>query len=335
MIKIDLKKMVLTAALVIGTVVVLPQTVEAKTKAITYNIDKQSVDYICKDIQAYGKVAHLREGDKNTYKIKIETKAKSVAEGRKKVNNFAKKLMKCDANTYGLSYGIKYDDYNTYKYDKKAKKYTTTLFNTANDIYWLNKIVSNSLHQEYYPGKYCSVRDVFPTDESFKKCSESVKADFITGYMGTDCMTYEGGAGKKNTFTWKKAYEGKVIGVCHDFAQMDKFALRLIAYNYEYQEEINWKANHEILLAKVKRADGDYDYFVGSNGGLATYGPGKEDLHSLLQYIKKLGIKHSEFLAWQLNAPKEYKSSKLEKEAYNYFVNSSTSELDDIAKNYK
>ena len=116
MIKIDFKKIVLTAALVLGTVVVLPQSVQAKTKAITYNIDKQSVDYICKDIQAYGKVAHLREGDKNTYKIKIETKAKSVAEGRKKVNNFAKKLMKCDSNTYGLSYGIKYDDYNSWFY---------------------------------------------------------------------------------------------------------------------------------------------------------------------------------------------------------------------------
>lgn len=333
MIKIDLKKMVLTAVLVVGTVVVLPQSVEAKVKAITYNIDKQSVDYICKDIQAYGKVAHLREGDKNTYKIKIETKAKSVAEGRKKVNNFAKKLMKCDANTYGLSYGIKYDDYNTYKYDKKAKKYTTTLFNTANDIYWLNKIVSNSLHQEYYPGKYCSVRDVFPTDESFKKCSESVKADFITGYMGSDCMTAEGAAGKRNSFTWKKAYEHKLIGVCHDYAQMDKYALRLIAYNYEYQEEINWKADHEVLLAKVKRADGDYDYFQGNNGGLAVYTTGNEDFD--IDFCKKAGIKSLNFIAWQVNAPKEYKASKLEKEAYNYYVKGSTSDLDDIARNYQ
>lgn len=332
MIKIDLKKMILTA-LVIGTVIVLPQSVQAKTKAITYNIDKQSVNDICKDIQLKGKTAHLLEEDKNVYKIKIETKAKSVAEGRKKVNNFAKKLMKCDSNTYGLSYGIKYDDYNTYKFDKKAKKYTTTLFNTANDIYWLNKIVSNSLHQEYYPGKYCSVRDVFPTDESFKKCSESVKAQFITLYMGSDCMTAEGATGKRNTFTWKKAYEHKLIGVCHDYAQMDKFALRLIAYNYEYQEEINWKADHEVLLAKVKRADGDYDYFQGNNGGFRIYTMGKNIVD--INFWKAAGIKDLDFMAWQVNAPKEYKVSKLEKEAYQYAIDSTSSELDDIAKNYQ
>ena len=328
MIKIDLKKIVLTAALVVGAVVVLPQSVQAKTKAITYNLDKQSVDYICKDIQAYGKVAHLREGDKNTYKIKIETKAKSVAEGRKKVNNFAKKLMKCDSNTYGLSYGIKYDDYNTYKYNKKAKKYTTTLFNTANDIYWLNKIVANSLNQKYYPGEYFSVRKVFPTDASFKKCSESVKAQFITGYLGSiDCMNYDYDY-KGTPISWKKLYEGKQKGVCHDFAQMNMYALRLIAYNYAYQDEINWKANHEVLLAKVKRADGDYDYFYDSNSGLGVYTKGNEDFD--IDFIKGESIKSLIFIAWQVNAPKEYKASKLEKEAYNYYVKGSTSDLDDI-----
>ena len=202
--KIDFKKVLLTAALVIGTVVVLPQTVQAKTKAITYNIDKQSVDYICKDIQAYGKIAHLKEGDKNTYKIVLQTKAKSSSEGRKKVKSFAKKLMKTDSNTYGLSYGVKPDDYNSESYDKKKKVYTTKLYNTANDIYWLNKIVNEALNEKYYPDKYCSVKDVFPTDESFKKCSQSVKTQFILRFMGKDfrCMDY---SDKINTFTWKKA----------------------------------------------------------------------------------------------------------------------------------
>ena len=36
------KKMILTAVLVFGTLVVLPTTAEAKTKTLTYNITKTS-----------------------------------------------------------------------------------------------------------------------------------------------------------------------------------------------------------------------------------------------------------------------------------------------------
>ena len=109
--------------------------------------------------------------------------------------------------------------------------------------------------------------------------------------------------------------------------------INLIAYNYEYQEEINWKADHEVLLAKVKRADGDYDYFQGNNGGFRIYTMGKNIVD--INFWKAAGIKDLDFMAWQVNAPKEYKVSKLEKEAYQFAIDSNSSELDDIAKNYQ
>ena len=48
------KKMILTAALVVTTLVVFPTNAEAKTKTLTYNIDKITADKFCKDIQNQG-----------------------------------------------------------------------------------------------------------------------------------------------------------------------------------------------------------------------------------------------------------------------------------------
>lgn len=328
MIKIDFKKIVLTAALVIGTVVVLPQTIEAKTKAIIYNIDNKSVNEICKDIQLKGKTAHLLEEDKNTYKIVLQTKAKSSSEGRKKINSFAKKLMNCDANTYGLSYGVRPDDYNSESYNKKKKVYTTKLCNTANDIYWLNKIVNEALNEQYYPYESFSVRKVFPTDESFKKSSQAVKTQFILRFMGEDfrCMDY---SDKVNTFTWKKAYEGKNRGVCLDFAYMYEKAVRLVANDYEVQQERNSKANHAMVIMKVKNSKDDYDFFEGNNEGFGNYIVN-------VDYSKQIGIPRNYqviFSDLQVNAPKEYRVSKLEKDAYNYGIKKTVSELDTKVKN--
>lgn len=329
--KIDIKKMILTAALVIGTVVVLPQTVEAKTKAITYNIDKQSVDYICKDIQAYGKIAHLKEGDKNTYKIVLQTKAKSSSEGRKKINSFAKKLMKTDSNTYGLSYGVKPDDYNSESYDKKKKVYTTKLYNTANDIYWLNKIVNEALHQDsFYAGHYTiKTKSIFPDEETFKNSSQSVKTQFILRFMGEydRCMNY---SDKVNKFTWKGAYEGTNRGVCLDYAYMYEKAVRLVANDYEVQQERNSKANHAMVIMKVKNSKGEYDFFEGNNAGFGNY-------FIDLDIAKQMGIRKNYavwFSALQVNAPKEYRVSKLEKDAYNYGIKNTDSELDTIVNKH-
>ena len=142
-----LKKMILTAALVVTTLVVFPTNAEAKTKTLTYNINKVSANKFCEDVYNKGADAVFLESDKNTYKIKLTVKAASKKEGRAKIKKFAKKVMNAKTNQFGLSYGIKYDDYNSDEYDAKKKVYTTELYQSANDLYYLNAITKSALHK--------------------------------------------------------------------------------------------------------------------------------------------------------------------------------------------
>ena len=122
----------------------------------------------------------------------MTVKASSVKDGRAKVKKFAKKVMTADSNKYGLSYGVQMDDYNTEKYDSKKKIYTTKLFNSVNDIYYLNEITSRALRDvEYWQEHYVNnIIAVFPNNESFKKLSESSKTEFILKYLSENCMTH-------------------------------------------------------------------------------------------------------------------------------------------------
>ena len=308
-----LKKMILTAVLVFGTLVVLPATVEAKTKTLTYNINKVSANKFCEDVYNKGADAVFLESDKNTYKIKLTVKAASKKEGRAKVKKFAKKVMNAKTNQFGLSYGIKYDDYNYEKYDAKKKVYTTELYQSANDLYYLNAITKKALHDtSFYDVNYfVDINKVFPDYASFKESSESIKAEVILTYMGYNCMTYAKEK-KGMKFSWKKAFYNKMYGVCSDYANMYGLALRLVAYDYDLQYEINWKANHEVVLAKVKNASGTYDYFEG-NGGFSSYNSNAEDYT-----YGKIKITALNFAAWQHCSPKTYKVTKLEKDAYKW-----------------
>ena len=319
------KKMILTAALVVTTLVVFPTNAEAKTKTLTYNIDKITADKFCKDVQAQGKSA-IFAGGKDKYKIVMTVKASSVKDGRAKVKKFAKKVMTADSNKYGLSYGVQMDDYNTEKYDSKKKIYTTKLFNSVNDIYYLNAITSRALKDvEYWQRHYVNnIIAVFPNNESFKKLSESAKTEFILNYMGRN--SFVASKEKKGmAFSWKKAFQGKMGGVCSDYANMYGLALRLIAYDYDLQYEINWKANHEVVLMKVKNSADTYDYFLGDGGGFYPY--------ITFGVPKTAKISSPEFDVWQVKAPKEYKVSKLEKAAFKYATKKTVSELERIAKN--
>ena len=308
------KKMILTAALVLGTLVVLPTTADAKTKTLTYNINKVSANKFCEDVYNKGADAVFLESDKNTYKIKLTVKAASKKEGRAKVKKFAKKVMNAKTNQFGLSYGIKYDDYNYEKYDAKKKVYTTELYQSANDLYYLNAITKKALHDTSFYDVYYSVdiNKVFPDYASFKESSESIKAQVILTYMGRN--SFVASKEKKGmAFSWKKAFQGKMGGVCSDYANMQGYALRLVAYDYDLQYEINWKANHEVVLAKVKNASGTYDYFEGNNGGFSSYNSNAEDYT-----YGKIKITSLDFAAWQHCSPKTYKVTKLEKDAYKW-----------------
>lgn len=323
--------MILTAALVVTTLVVLPATVEAKTKTLTYNINNVTADEFCKDVYAKGVTAHCLERDKNKYKITITVKAKSEKEGKKKVETFAKKVMKAKSNKYGLSYGVKPDEYTHEKYDAKKKIYTVKLANTANDLYYLNCITRDALQAKYIEsnGNSLTTKAIFPDSESFKEASESAKVQTICSYMGMHCMTADREMANVGViFNWKKAYEGKMKGVCSDFAEMYRRAVRLIAYDYDEQGESNSKVNHEISLLKVKNASGSYDYFQGNNGGFNPY----IVLDTKVTKNKNV-VTYLYFDSWQVSEPKLYKVTKLEKAAYKWGKAKKSSDLEKMYMN--
>ena len=323
------KKMILTAALVITTLVVLPATVEAKTKNLTYNINKVTADEFCKDVYAKGVTAHCLERDKNKYKITLTVKAKSEKDGVKKVESFAKKVKKAKSNKYGLSYGVSLkDDYNWYRYNNKKKVLTVKLANTANDLYYLNCITRDALQTNWIESTKCSVKTktVFPDSETFKKASESAKTQTVLYYMGHNCM-YGNTDAKGTKISWKKLYEHKQEGVCSDFAQMQEKAVRLIAYDYTAQHEISWAANHEILLVGIKNSEGSYDYFDGNNGGFYPYRVDSKVVKD------KTPVTYGFFDSWQVSEPKIYKVTKLEKEAFKWGKAKKSSDLEKMYMN--
>ena len=323
------KKMILTAALVVTTLVVLPTTADAKTKNLTYNINKVSANKFCEDVYNKGADAHFLERDKNKYKITLTVKAKSEKDGVKKVESFAKKVMKADSNKYGLSYGVSLkDDYNCYSYNKKNKVLTVKLANTANDLYYLNCITRDALNTKYIEsnGNSLTTKAIFPDSKSFKKASESVKVQTICSYMGLHCMY---GISGKIAFTWKRAYEGKCQGMCGEFLDMYIRAIRLIAYDYNYQIEVNTNGvNHGLVIVKVKNSEGSYDYFQGNNSGFNPY----IILDTKVTKDKNVAT-YLYFGSWQVSEPKIYKVTKLEKEAFKWGKAKKSSDLEKMYMN--
>ena len=323
------KKMILTAVLVFGTLVVLPTTAEAKTKTLTYNIDKITADKFCEDVYNKGADAHFLERDKNKYKITLTVKAKSEKEGVKKIESFAKKVMKAESNKYGLSYGVSLKDgYNWYRYNNKKKVLTVKLANTANDLYYLNCITRDALQTNWIESTKCSVKTktVFPDSESFKKASESAKTQTVLYYMGDKCM-YCNMDAKGTKISWKRLYEHKQEGVCSDFAQMQEKAVRLIAYDYTAQNEISWAANHEILLVGIKNSEGSYDYFQGNTGGFYPYRVDSKVVKD------KTPVTYGFFDSWQVSEPKLYRVTKFEKAAYKWGKAKKSSDLEKMYMN--
>ena len=322
------KKMILTAALVVTTLVVFPTNAEAKTKTLTYNINKVSANKFCEDVYNKGADAHFLERDKNKYKITLTVKAKSEKDGVKKVESFAKKVMKAKSNKYGLSYGVSLKDgYNWYRYNNKKKVLTVNLANTANDLYYLNCITRDALNTKYIDsnGNSLTTKAIFPDSKSFKKASESVKVQTICSYMGLHCMW---GTSDKIAFTWKRAYEGKCQGLCGDFLDMYIRAIRLIAYDYKYQIEVNTKVNHGLVIVKVKNSDDSYDYFQGNNSGFNPY----IILDTKVTKDKNVAT-YLYFGSWQVSEPKLYRVTKFEKAAYKWGKAKKSSDLEKMYMN--
>ena len=330
--KMERVKKIALSLVILGLVLLFPVTAEAKTKTLSFNIDKVSSNDFVKKVQSQGIKAHYKEKDKNTYKIKITVKAESLKDGRKKVKSFAKKVQKAKDNTYGLSYGVSPDDgYNWDTYDKKTGTYITELFNTCNDIFFLNEITKKALKQDVitttkyddgwtYPvGAYTD--KLFPESDSFKESSDSVKVQLIVSYIDSYCFI--GDIDYHSPVTWKSLYNGTAIGACNVFSQTCIKATRLIAQDYQAERESNHDVNHEIALTAVKNSKGTYDYFY--NGSDTFY------VDTSVKYTK-----YETYCldSWMIVAPKIYKSSKLEKAAYKYGVAHKRSELDKMILAY-
>lgn len=331
----NFKKTILTIMLLFAALVLVkPEIAEAKPKTEiitkTYDIDKVSANDFVKKVQKDGVIGAKVYQDKKIYKIKLTTKAKSVSEGKKKIKAFAKKVKTAKTNTYGFSYGVKPDEYNSCRYDRKKKIYIENMYLTSNDIYYLNELTRKAIKEQpiiesgyVFPvldedtGKsvltvkptYVYMSDLFPDTATFKKCSDSVKYEFVAGYIDGR----SGGAGNHNEkFKWKYVYQEKDFGLCQEHAWMEEEIVRAIASDYDYLFEGNDRLNHAIELLKVKRSDGTYDYFTSSNGGVSMY------------YIPRTEDEEFEFESclffesWVQFHPEEYLNDKLEKEAYKY-----------------
>lgn len=329
----NFKKTILTIMLLFAALVLVkPETAEAKPKTETitktYDIDKVSANDFVKKVQKDGVIGAKVYQDKKIYKIKLTTKAKSVSDGEKKIKAFAKKVKTAKTNTYGFSYGVKPDEYNSCRYDRKKKIYIENMYLTSNDIYYLNELTRKAIKEQpiiesAYPfpvqdedtGKsvltwkptYVYMSDLFPDTATFKKCSDSVKYEFVAGYI---CGLMTGGDHKK--IQWKDIYYDKEVGACQELAWMEEEIVRAIASDYDYLFEGNHRLNHAIELLKVKRSDGTYDYFTSSNGGVSMYYiPRTEDEEFESEY-------EAFFESWVQFHPEEYLNDKLEKEAYKY-----------------
>lgn len=330
----NIKKLLLTVALVVGTTFLAPHTVSADTVTKTFDIDKTSANTIIANINTYGKNGVMFRKDKTIYKIKLTTKAKSLKDGQNKMKKFAKKAMSAKSNTYGLSYGIKPDDYNDDSYDSKKKVYSETLYMTANDIYYLNqitkKLLSRTEFEFLYPEKWIGddgtpecgggfyatkVKEVFPTTQDFKEASDSVKFQFIAEGMNY-WVGNIAGAKKLKDFKWSYLYNKQSFGACHHLALMYGEIVRAIAYDWDYKYECNMnygKSGHAVALMKVKRDDGTYDYFTGNDGNLGVF-------YALDDKYKKICTKDEQgyLSVWMELRPKTFLVDAIEKEARAY-----------------
>lgn len=334
-----IKKILLTLVLVVGTLVLVPTSAEAKTITKTYDIDKVSVDKILAEINTNGKVGVMFSKDKNIFKIKLTTKAKSEKEGIKKMKDFASKVKKSKNNKYGFSYGVKPDDFNYTHYDKKKKVYSNVLHMTANDIYYLNEIAKKALSEQSVvvaapdkwigddgtpePGwqeKWLYMSEIFPDAASFKKCSDSVKYEMISKYINSISQNlYTDEKAKRTSFKWKYLYQKKAFGACHELALMEEEIVRAIASDYGYKYEVNWHYNwlgakgHALALVKVKRSDGTYDYFQLNNATCVAFQTLPDKYNTEETNDANGGLE-----VWTNLHPKEFLNDKIEKEAYMY-----------------
>lgn len=260
-----------------------------KYKQLWIDLDKTTPEKYIDMVHKYGKKG-IKE--KVHYYLGLKVKAKTDKQVIKKVNNFAKKVMKAKNNKYGISMGTELDCDNADSWEKGNK---ISMCSSCNDVIYMEQVIEEALKQKAYrvdgydkKGNYTRatifVKDLFPTIASFKKASDSVKLHFVLDYMSKHCMFYA--AVPKNGYQGfcfeGVASKGKCYGVCVDFAEMYLHCARMICFIDDfYEEEFKKTASmlfyssdkywHVAAAIYVRNSYGGFDYFEGNNSNFRTF----------------------------------------------------------------
>ncbi len=285
---------VLVACTVITAIPVINTHAEIKPykkeKQLWIDLDKTTPEKYIDMVHKYGKKG-IKE--KVHYHLGFKLNSKTQTQTVKKVNNFAKKVMKAKNNKYGISMGAELDSANADSWPKINK---LAMYTSCNQVIYMEQIIGEALQQKTYSvdgydkkGNYTRatvyVKDLFPTVASFKKASDSVKLQFVADYMSKHCMFYAGTP--KNGYDGfcfqGAASKGRCYGVCEDFRTMYMHCARMICFIDEvYEEEYKKvavnkpydstsKYDHAVVAIYVRNSYGGFDYFEGNNSNFRTF----------------------------------------------------------------
>lgn len=281
---------VITAVPVINTQAeIKPYT---KKKQLWVDIDKITPEKYIDMVYKYGKKG-IKE--RTHYYLGLKMNTKTDDETCNKFYKFTKKIVKAKNNKYGISMGIELDHITDFSWEKGNKIGMAT---SCNDVIYMEQVIEEALKQKTYSvdgydkkGNYTRatvyVKDLFPTVDSFKKASESVKLQFIASYMGTHCMFYAGTP--KNGYDWfcfeGVASKGKCYGVCEDFAIMYAECTRMLCntglfMDSKLGDDISYcgaqvgnfySFGHSVAACYARNSYGTNDAFEGNNAHFRTF----------------------------------------------------------------
>lgn len=354
---------VITAVPVINTQAeIKPYT---KKKQLWVDIDKITPEKYIDMVYKYGKKG-IKE--RTHYYLGLKMNTKTDDETINKFYKFTKKIVKAKNNKYGISMGIELDYITDFSWEKGNKIGMAT---SCNDVIYMEQVIEEALKQKTYSvdgydkkGNYTRatvyVKDLFPTVDSFKKASESVKLQFIASYMGTHCMFYAGTP--KNGYDWfcfeGVASKGKCYGVCEDFAIMYAECTRMLCNTGTFNDsklgdDISYcgaqvgifnSFGHSVAACYARNSYGTNDAFEGNNAYFRTFSyPEKlqpisidgKNISLIYMYTHKGDRDYGIDLDWIVNSKtkkdiKRYNKGNTWKDGKKYYNGKHNSELFNI-----
>ena len=336
-----------------------------KYKQLWIDIDKITPEKYIDMVYKYGKKG-IKE--RTHYYLGLKMNTKTDDETINKFYKFTKKIVKAKNNKYGISMGIELDDVTDFASWEKGNK--IGMATSCNDVIYMEQVIEEALNQKAYSvqgydkkGRYVTatvyVEDLFPTVDSFKKASESVKLQFIASYMGNHCMFYAGTP--KNGYDWFSfegvASKGKCYGVCGDFAIMYAECTRMLCNTGMFMDsklgDIDYcgaivgtffSFDHSVTACYARNSYGTIDVFEGNNANFRTFSypenlqpisiDGK-NISMIYMFYHPKDIDPSLNLEWAVNSKtkkdiKRYQNGDTYKDVKKYYNGKHNSELFNI-----